>query len=147
MSYWIFKTNPEQYRIDERLQDPNPTTTWSVTRYKREIRKDDVAFIWRTGNRRGICAVMRIDTDPKEMAEIESEQKYQVKRDGAIKTRVLGTLTHRLVPNHIPAEDLKKDVQFKNLPVFHGYQAMTNFKIEDSEAKALLELISRKHLQ
>ena len=58
MSHWIFKANPEKYRIDERLKDVEPKISWRVTRYKDEIQKGDIAFIWRTGTNRGICAVM-----------------------------------------------------------------------------------------
>jgi len=34
MAFWIFKCNPEKYRLAERLADPNPTLTWTVSRYR-----------------------------------------------------------------------------------------------------------------
>ena len=38
MSYWIFKTNPDKYLLDERLRDAEPKISWKVTRYKDEIK-------------------------------------------------------------------------------------------------------------
>ena len=45
MSYWIFKCNPARFRIDERLADPEPKTSWLVTPYRDEIRSGDTASI------------------------------------------------------------------------------------------------------
>ena len=58
MNYWIFKANPDKYRIDDRLRDPYPHVTWAITRYHERIQKGDIVFIWRGGTPRGICAVM-----------------------------------------------------------------------------------------
>jgi EVE domain len=54
MAYWIFKYNPEKYRLDDRLADPNPEITWTVSRHRREIAPGDTIFIWQTGRDRGI---------------------------------------------------------------------------------------------
>ena len=59
MSYWIFKYNPEKYRLQERLADPNPTITWTITRYRDQISPGDTIFVWETGRNRGIRAVLR----------------------------------------------------------------------------------------
>ena len=37
LSYWILKCNAQHFRIDARLQDPDPQTTWTVSRYRDEI--------------------------------------------------------------------------------------------------------------
>ncbi len=50
MNYWIFKCNPDKYRIDDRLEDPEEIITWQITRYKENIAPGDLAFIWKTGN-------------------------------------------------------------------------------------------------
>ncbi len=139
MSYWIFKANPDQYHLDARLKDADPKISWRVTRYKDEIRKGDRAFIWRTGTERGICAVMRIDTDPTEMKELESEQKYHTERDVEVLLRVEGTLTHRF--DCLPHQELRKIPGLENLSVFSGYQQTTNFKVTDEEGKILMELV------
>jgi hypothetical protein len=38
MNYWIFRSNPERFRIDDRLKDPEPRTSWLVMRYRDEIK-------------------------------------------------------------------------------------------------------------
>jgi hypothetical protein len=45
MAFWFFKCNPEQYRLAARLADPNPNTSWMVTRYRDEIGPGDTVFI------------------------------------------------------------------------------------------------------
>ena len=115
-----------------------PKISWKVTRYEDEIRKGDIAFIWRTGAARGICAVMRVDSHPKKSEELESEQKYNVERDTITKVRVEGTLTHRF--ECIPNRELKSMAGLEKLSVFSGFQQTTNFKVTDEEGKILLEL-------
>ncbi|MBA4373905.1 MAG: hypothetical protein C0402_13735 [Thermodesulfovibrio sp.] len=138
MNYWIFKANPAQYRLAERLKDAEKQISWRVTRYKDEIQKGDTFFIWRTGAERGICAVARIDTNPAEMKELESEQKYNVERDIKIIMRVLGTLTHRF--DRISPQELKNISGLENLSVFSGFQQATNFRVTDQEGEILMKL-------
>jgi len=142
MSYWIFKTNPDKYLLDERLRDAEPKISWKVTRYKDEIKNGDIAFIWRTGENRGICAVMKIDSDPEDTEELETEQKYNVVRDNEIMMRVEGTLTHRF--NCISHQVLRNMRGLENLSVFSGFQQTTNFKVTDEEGKILLKLAKAK---
>ena len=76
MGFWIFKCDPRRYRLSDRVADPNPTITWLVTRYKKEIVPGDTIFLMETGPRRCIRAIMRVDLGPQEMGELESEQMY-----------------------------------------------------------------------
>ena len=142
MSYWIFKTNPDKYLLDERLRDAEPKISWKVTRYKDEIKNGDIAFIWCTGENRGICAVMKIDSDPEDTEELETEQKYNVERNNEIMMRVEGTLTHRF--NCISQRVLRNMRGLENLSVFSGFQQTTNFKVTDEEGKILLKLAKAK---
>src|SRR5205807_2445612 len=95
MAFWIFKCNPDLYRLEDRLSDPNPTISWTVSRHREEIGPGDTVFLWVTGRNRGIRAIMRVDQAPREMPELESEQSYWAGRDTEEKWRVIGTLTHR----------------------------------------------------
>src|SRR5205814_10709826 len=142
MRYWIFKCNPKKYRIDDRLKDPEKRITWKVTRYKDQIQKGDVAFIWRSGPKRGICAVMRIDCNAIEIKDIETEVKYYIDADSGEIPRVKGTLTHRF--QCIPAQDLKNIQGLKHLSVFSGYQQTTNFKVTNEQGNTLMKLIEKR---
>jgi len=53
MAFWIFACNPEQYRLVDRLADPDPTICWHVTRFREEMSRDDTAFNWETGTTAG----------------------------------------------------------------------------------------------
>lgn len=142
MRYWIFKCNPDEYHIDARLEDAEPKTTWRVTRYKDEIEKGDIAFIWRTGPKnRGICAVLRIESEPQEMPEFEHEQQYCLERDTSARIRIVGRFTNRL--HCISYIELKNTPGLENLSVFSGFQQTTNFKVTDEEGKILLNMIGR----
>jgi predicted RNA-binding protein with PUA-like domain len=142
MSYWIFKVNPDLYRIDQRLHDPDPQTSWRVTRYRAEVKKGDVAFIWRAGARRGICGVMQVQTDPAKMEELEAEQKYHARRDDKIIVRVLGTLTQRF--DCISSTALKNIPGLENLTVLKPKEVFpraTNFKVTDKEGEILMRAV------
>jgi len=44
MNYWIFKCNPDWYKLSERLADKNPKTSWRVTKYENDIAPGDIVF-------------------------------------------------------------------------------------------------------
>jgi hypothetical protein len=145
MAYWIFKCNPEQYRLSARLADPNPPTTWMVTRHRDEIGPGDIVFIWETGPNRGIRAIMRVDEGPAEMKELEAEQPYNVERDTETILRVLGTLTHRDV--NLSNEALRAVPGLEDLSVFRKdvFQKGTNFPVTSEQAAILLRLVDGGH--
>lgn len=138
MAYWIFKVNPNRYRIDERLADSEARITWQVTRYHDEIRTGDTAFIWRTGRNRGLCATMKITSDPIEMPEIKSEEPYCIDLDLSAKCRVSGELVERFPL--IRAKDIRFIPGLQGLSVFHGFQQATNFSVTEEEGRILDEL-------
>ena len=85
---------------------------------------------------------MKIDSDPEDTEELETEQKYNVERDNEIMMRVEGTLTHRF--NCISQRVLRNMRGLENLSVFSGFQQTTNFKVTDEEGKILLKLAKAK---
>jgi hypothetical protein len=141
MAYWIFKYNPEKYRLDDRLADPNPEITWTVSRYRDEIAPGDTVFLWRTGPKRGICGALRAEAVPCDMPELESEQRYWVERDTEIRCRVLATVIRRDVD--LPGADLRAVPGLEQLSVFHGFQQGTNFPVTPAEGAILERLIAQ----
>src|SRR5262245_1787404 len=127
MAFWIFKCNPEKYRLADRLADPNPMITWTVSRHRGEIGPGDTVFLWVTGPDRGIRAVMRVDEAPRLMPELESEQQYWAERDTQEQWRVLGTLICRDV--NLSHTALRGIDGLENLSVFRGFQQLTNFPV------------------
>jgi predicted RNA-binding protein with PUA-like domain len=144
MAFWIFKCNPERYRLADRLLDPNPTITWTVTRYRDEIGPGDTVFLWVTGRDRGIRAVMRVDEAPRLMRELESEQPYWAERDTQEQWRVVGILTHRNV--NLAHTTLREVDGLEELSVFQGFQQQTNFPVTPNQGAILLQLIQDDNL-
>jgi predicted RNA-binding protein with PUA-like domain len=137
--FWLFKCNPQDYRIADRMAGPNPTITWRVTRYAKDMAPGDTVFLMATGTERSIRGVLRIDAGPQDMAELESEQEYNTERDTEVRCRVRCTITHRQVD--LPIEELKSVTGLENLSIFHGWQQATNFPVSDSEGRLLLSLV------
>jgi len=140
MAYWIFKCNPENYRLEERLADPNPMLTWSVTRYRTEIQIGDTVFLWVTGPKRGIRAVLKVELPPTQMVELESEQSWWVERDTKVEYRVICSLIHRDV--NLSSEALKKFDELADLSVFTGYKQGTNYSVTPEQGRLLSQLIA-----
>jgi hypothetical protein len=139
MNCWIFKCNPDRYRLDERLSDPESLTTWLVSRYRERIAAGDLVFIWQTGGERGIRATIRIDSSPEDMPELDNEQKYQVSPDRRIACRVRAAFVRRDL--NFSAATLMTIPGLENLSVFHGFQQTTNFEVTTDEATILLKMI------
>jgi predicted RNA-binding protein with PUA-like domain len=139
MAYWIFKCNPEKYRLPDRLSDPNDSTTWTVAQHKDEIKAGDIAFLWVTGTDRGIRAVLRVDQDPREQRELESEQPYWSERDTQDRLRVNCTLTHRHV--NLGHERLREVDGLEDLSVFRGFQQATNFPVTPEQGAIIMRLV------
>jgi predicted RNA-binding protein with PUA-like domain len=137
MAYWIFKYNPEKYRLDDRLADPNPEITWTVSRHRREISPGDTIFIWQTGRDRGIRAVLRAEAIPEDMPEIDSELPYWTQGEDSVCCRVRATIVDRDV--NLPHTELRAVPGLENLSVFHGFQQGTNFPVTPDEGTILLD--------
>ena len=142
MKYWSFQCNPKLYRIDDRLNDPNPMITWKVTRYKDEIKDGDTAFIWKTDDDRGIVGLMRLQSDPQSMEEIPTELPYYI--GGYQKGKQMMVLGEFVARKTIPARELQNVEGLMGLsaflPPYHGNQG-TNFRVTPEEGQLLMELL------
>jgi predicted RNA-binding protein with PUA-like domain len=144
VAFWIFKSNPYLFKLDERLNDPEPLTSWKVSRYRDKIQIGDVAFIWRTGSKRGIVAIMEITSKPREMYELEHEQQSWEIRDTKLIIRILGTFKQRFPFSYISYKELKQIPELNNLSTFHGFQQHTTFPVTKAEGNILMKLIESK---
>ena len=139
MNYWIFKCNPELYRIANRLNDPNPVITWKVSRYRDEIKAGDVAFIWRTGGERGVVGAILLRSDPHLMKEIPSELPFGIgEPENGKQVMVIGELVARKT---LPAGELRKIPGLKNLSAFRRPYQGTNFPVTCEEGQLLCGLL------
>jgi hypothetical protein len=142
MAFWIFKCNPTDYRLAERLANPDPDLRWRVSRYRDEIGPGDIIFVWETGRDRGIRAVLRATSVPQDMPELETEQSYNVVRDTNVRCCVDATIIVRGV--NLSHTYLRSVPGLENLSVFHGFQKATNFPVTPEEGAILLKLVGGK---
>jgi predicted RNA-binding protein with PUA-like domain len=143
MNYWIFKANPEHYRIDDRLRDPAAEIVWGVTRYHERITKGDTVFIWRGGTTRGVCAVMEIEECPYEPGEGERQDGYELPAasQAAIPAHwAKGRITQRFPL--VEMSVIKKIPGLELFSFFSAFQQATNFSITRPEGQILQEFIS-----
>lgn len=139
MAFWLFKCRPDRYDLPRRLADPNPVISWTVSRYREEIRADDTVFLWVTGPDRGIRAVMRVDQPPQDIPELDTEKHFWTDGDESVACRVVGTITHRHLD--LSTDALRNVPGLGELAVFHGYQQATNFAVSDAEGAILMDLV------
>lgn len=142
MAYWLFKCDPERYRIDARLHLAEPRTSWAVTRYGEEMAPGDLAFIFRTGKNRGLVALMAIDTHAIEAEELAHDMDFWKSPPPATKSRqVFGRFVRRFAG--VPAERLRAVPELAEFPIFRGFHQATNYRVEAPAGDALVELLDR----
>jgi hypothetical protein len=141
MRYWIFRCNPDLYDIDKRLEFSDPRTTWRVTRYRKEVSPGDLAFIWRGGTHRGICAAIEIDSCPQEMSELEHELPFCTKISTGRETKVQAHfLSWR---GFIDEETILADSALADLSIF-GFKQATNYRVTSDQGQRIQALMSRR---
>jgi 5-methylcytosine-specific restriction enzyme A len=142
MACWLFKFRPDEYHLAARLLDPNPVQSWRVNQHRDEILPGDIAFIWETGGNLGIRAVMRIDAEPRDMLELESEQAYWRVPETEVRCRAVGVLTHRSV--NLSKAFLHDVPGLENMSgVFRGVMQGTNFPLTEAEGAILMKLVEQ----
>lgn len=139
MRYWIYKINPEKYRIENRLRDPRTEMTWTVSRYAHMTSAGDIAFIWLAGKERGIVGVTRLTSAPVMMDEIETELPYYIEEPISMVTRVHAVITHRIAL--LPSIQLRNFPELMKCAIFHGPPHETNYLLTEKEGLFFSDLI------
>jgi len=145
MNYWIFKANPDKYRIDARLRDPDPSIFWRVTRFQDRIQKGDTVFIWRTGTPRGLCAVMKIEVHPYELQAIDMQDDGYEIQDAEFTTHSTATWAKCEIVQRFALIEKKEIQQISGLErfsFFKAFQQASNFEITPREGTLLADYIA-----
>jgi hypothetical protein len=135
MNYWIFKANPALWDVEKHLREGYAPTGYKISRYRHEIKAGDTAFLWLTGARRGIIAVLDILSDPYYLPPNPSDAYWS----DIYKVDVRLSAQFPL----IEAEFLKTLPGLAGLSTFHGFQAGTNFRVTPEEGQILAALIGK----
>jgi len=155
MSYWILQHNPEL--LPENI--PWPTDIdgtldyWHISRYKNDVRNEDMVFIWHAGSARGIYNIAHIVSipihhKPEAQRKIDVLQKNDERfwKDKRAKDRLRQTPS-LLIKHHYPSR-LNPPVLvqelieqgFGNLPVLQMPQRGI-YRVEENIGDRLLNYI------
>jgi hypothetical protein len=129
MKAWIFQAKPERYEIKNLRVDQQ--VTWLVTRYRNEMHKGDIVFLWRAGKRseRGIYGWGCITDDAP--AEIKDwgygiDLVYRVKFNKFLST------------DDLELDGALSENQIMKMPIG------TNFRLNQEEIDRLSRLIQKR---
>lgn len=147
MNYWIFKADSNQYDIDRRLAYSNPQISWRVHNYQKEIKAGDIAFIWRTGSKRGIIGIIDIKTNPEIIDELKHEIQFYKNSVPFAELRITGLL--RSARMNLLHTALKEIPDTSELPVFMNninskFTRATNYALDEEQGDAIMKLIKEK---
>lgn len=141
MRYWIYKTNPEIYRITDRLRDPRAEITLLTPRYAELVAEGDIAFLWVAGKERGIVGAANLTSAPMRMEESALELPFYIEQPSGLDTRARAVITHRVAL--LPSMRLRDMPELMKCSVFHGSQQTTNYMLTEKEGLIFLELVEK----
>jgi hypothetical protein len=144
---WIFQANPDRYRMVEALLDPHviANMSWTVSQFKKQIHKGDIAMNWVSGEKAGIYAVSEIITDPDFIQEDPHDTKYWVnqvdRKEGyfAVRLKIIANLAN----NPILKAELQNVPGLENFSILKFFQG-TNFPVTDTEWDIIKRTFSDK---
>jgi len=130
MNTFIFQSLPELFDLREKL-NPGLVDTWYASRYRNEMKVNDIVFFWMGGDERfkGLYGYGKIVKEPYLEANSSTygvDVEYQVK-----------------FKKPITSSFIRNDSDLKNLLIMRAPQA-TNFLVDDVQSKKLLKII-REH--
>lgn len=139
MNYWLFQCNPDRYRFEDNLSQPNPFKDWLVTRYKNQISEHDVAFVWFSGKNRAVRAVLDIQSNPGYSPDDPTEINFWRDPNDKAAGRMMRVKTHLRSKGILPLAVIKQDPILSKMTILQPNHARgTNFLLTQQEGLALL---------
>jgi hypothetical protein len=140
VKYWLVCCDPDRYPLDERLRDPDPRMRWRVTRYHDDIAAGDLAFVWLTGARRGISAVLHVFSSAEVVDRLAPSDVDCVDVEiGPIYVIEAAVVAHG---TFVAAQVLREQPALAEMSIFSGAQHATEYHVSRMEAMKILELMS-----
>ena len=127
---WLFQAVPKRYDLVTRMKE-GETETWLTTRYREEMKRGDLVFMWSAGSsdRRGLYGWGRIISD---------QSKYYDGWGHGIDVHYEKVFPERLASDSVGnLSAFARHVLFK-MPIG------TNFKLEADQTQQLVDLISER---
>lgn len=127
MNYWIFQARPERYDLSKASSlRPGSRDSWLATRYRTEMRPDDIVYFWQAGevDVRGIYGWGRIVSEPYQQGDTYN---VDVQYEGKL-------------PEHIGIKTIEKQKALNELLILR-LAIGTNFLMDRNEGQAIAQLI------
>jgi hypothetical protein len=139
MGHWLVQGNPAKWRAYEFFADGNELESWSISRYRGQLREGDDVALWLAGPDAGVVG-LGIITGPAEDVLGDGDQ-YWVRREDAdaVRMRVPLRLTDLFLDAPITREELRHDPRFAGAAILRTPFAGNPFPLTDDEWAAILE--------
>lgn len=135
-SYWLLKTEPEDYSIDDLKKDR--TTNWNHIRnyqarnFLRTSQPGDTVLIYHSGDERSVVGIGEVASKPYEDPDPERKGDW-VQVDVKFKEKIAKPL---------PLEEMRKEPGLKNLLLFKQSR-LSVIPISDQDYTRIIELTQR----
>jgi len=135
---WIFQALPERYNLAEQLR-PGRTENWVVSRFAREITPGDVVYLWQAGSEAAVFGWATVNSPVFEPNLSEGKSSSEA----SPRSQRVEILYQARFEPPITRAEIRSHGQLAGLAILRTAQG-TNFRVEPSEARALVEL-ARTH--
>ena len=142
VGYWIFQGNPEYFDV-ERLIKSKETTSWTVSRFKDQIKSGDKGFIWQAGPKGGVVGKFIVIHPPNENIKETHPDLWEKVTDDTNNLRCIIDITEDYTNKKLLKDDLIKENWGKNLTIIKSPQG-TNFKISKEEFEKIYAILKGK---
>ncbi len=137
--YWIFQSNPKYYNIISAMNDYT-SMSFTVSRYKDEIKPGDTVFIWVSGARAGIYAITEVMSYPYSPDFPPPPDPYDIndiyEKDNTKKVQIE---IKKVLKSPLLKERLINYSELKDLSIIAAPQG-TNFRVKKSQGDLILKL-------
>lgn len=138
---WLFQANPEYYDLNEELSGVNigDKNSWSVDRYRSEMKPGDVALLWQSGQEAGVYAIGQLTDEPREYdwqpTQEEIEESPYLKAGWLVEFEYTDILEKPLSRSVLKQHPLLSQMQVIKMP------RATVFRVSQEEWRELRKMI------
>jgi hypothetical protein len=141
VKYWLVCCD-ERYPLADRLEDPDPRVSWRVTRYHDDMAAGDLAFVWLTGKRMGVCAVLHLTSSAEVVDTLEAETVDCVDVEiGPVYVIEAAVVARGFF---LAGHSLRSQPALSEMSVFSESQHATEYHLSRPEALKILELMAAR---
>ena len=139
MSGWILSWNPTMFDLDQLRREGEELDSWSISRYRNDVREGDPFVLWRTGRDAGVIALgivagaaFKPDKPPHQYWNTEPGDRWY-----------LPIMVDRWLPTPISRNEFAQVPDLANSSIIRQAFAGNPHRLSDDQWTALLRLINR----